>query len=130
MCLDSERIAMLDNAPIRPDYIPLPPGWRKTIDSQVFSASSSVVMIYDTPVFKGTIHWNDNDMYGSQCTCVETDGKKHHACNTGGALEEVLKINEDYCIRQGKDGWQKLLTRPGFEQWIKDECKKRGIPVE
>lgn len=110
---------MLDNAPIKYEYDkPLPEGWATVLDSQVFSSSWSTTIAYDTPKYKGTIVWCGNNIYGELAGCFDFNGECLQA-SSGHDLYKYLNIPEDYCIRTGKDGWMKLLTRPYFEMWLK-----------
>jgi len=112
---------MINNAPIRPDFKPLPEGWRTRNElTQVFSCSSLTISVYNAPKFKGEIRWQFNEFYGELGAHFIIDGKHYHACNKGENLKDVLGVPDDYCVRTGKDGWMKILEKDGFEQWLKD----------
>lgn len=112
---------MLTNAPIKYEYKKMPEGWAETIDSQVFSRSSHNTVVYNTPKYKGTIIWTDDHyIYGELAGCFDWKDETLQASN-GHSLHKTLNIPEDYCIRTGKDGWMKLLTRPYFELWLKQD---------
>ena len=108
---------MLTNAPIEYKYNKLPDGWSKVTDHQIYSHSDSTTVIYRTPKYSGKINWCWNEIYGSLAQNFEINGERLYACN-GECLFKHLNIPEDYCIRTGKDGWMKLLTREYFEMWL------------
>lgn len=97
----------------------LPDGWANEIDSQVYSRSYSVTIVYDTPKYKGTICWHFNSCWGEFAKSFEWEGKTLYACNDDGDLDKRLGIPEDYCVRSGANGWHKMLTREMFEQWLR-----------
>jgi hypothetical protein len=97
----------------------LPDGWAVETDSQVYSRSYSVTIVYDTPKYKGTICWHFNSCWGEFAKSFEWEGKTLYACNDDGDLDKRLGIPEDYCVRSGANGWHKMLTREMFEQWLR-----------
>ena len=109
---------MLTNAPIKYEYDkPLPVGWATVVDRQVFSRSDHVTVVYDTPKYKGKINWCHNEFYGYLAGSFELNGETLQG-SSGFKIHECLKIPEDYCIRIGKDGWDKFLTKEYFEMWL------------
>ena len=110
---------MLNNAPIPYEYDkPLPEEWFEEIDRQVYSRSDSVTIIYNAPKYKGKIVWSYNEFYGYLAACFDFNGECLQASN-GNKIHKVLNIPEDYCIRIGRDGWDKFLTKEYFEMWLK-----------
>ena len=107
----------LENAPLKCDYKELPEGWATVIDRQVLGESTQVVVTYDAPKYKGMITWEYNRHYGYLARCFEHDGLLLQGSD-GFKIHEALKIPEDYCIRIGKDGWDKYLTKEYFEMWL------------
>lgn len=111
---------MLNNAPIQYKSQKMPEGWATVIDRQTLGSADVETVVYNTPKYKGTIHWyDDRYLYGSLCSSFTWEDKKLLA-NEGHKLFEVLHIPEDYCIRTGKDGWMKLLQKEYFEMWLQD----------
>ena len=111
---------MIDNAPIPYEYKKMPEGWATEIDSPVFSRSCCRTIRYNTPKYKGTIVWGYNETYGELPGCFDWNEECLQASD-GHDLHKCLNIPEDYCIRTGKDGWMKLLTRPYFEMWLQKD---------
>lgn len=107
----------LTNAPLKYEYNELPDGWAKTVDTQVFSKSSSATVDYNTPKYTGRINWCYGDIYGDLPTNFTFNGERLYACD-GHNFHTLLNIPEDYCIRTGKDGWMKMITREYFEMWL------------
>ncbi len=109
----------LTNAPKKFVYRELPETWTKKINSHVFSNSHQDEIQYDTPKYKGTILWEYNTCYGDLPKQFDFNGERLQA-NNGHKLNTILNIPDDYCIRTGKDGWMKLLTKEYFEMWLMD----------
>lgn len=108
---------MLNNAPKEYVYLKMPDSWKRQVDSQVYGRSWDRTVIYDTPRYKGQVVWSGNEIYGELAGAFDWEGQVLHA-SSGHKLWELLGIPEDYCIRTGKDGWMKLLTREYFEMWL------------
>lgn len=113
----------LDNAPIKSQYTykKMPEGWATVTETQVYSRSSSATVVYNTPRFKGTVLWRDDQYIYGELACWWKVDDKEYLANEGHDLGKLLGIPEDYYIRTGKDGWMKLLTRPYFEFWLKQD---------
>jgi len=111
---------LVDNAPIPYEYKKMPEGWKTQLDSQVFSQSWHLTIRYNTPKYNGVIVWEGDRIYGELPGCFDWNGECLQASD-GHDLYKYLNIPEDYCIRTGKDGWMKFLSRPYFEMWLQKE---------
>jgi hypothetical protein len=106
------------------DYCPLPDGWATTTETFIGSRSATSWVRYNTPLYKGVIRWEDGNCF-DVCHTFDWEGKKL-VCSSGHDLKDLLNIPDQYCQLNGKDGWEKILGRTGFEQWLKDTTGQRG----